>query len=88
MTVEVTIAVSTPPRDQDINTLNQAAAQFTNRHNSISVAVTEVGDRFHLTTRFTMKTAAQYKVVDKISQEFEFWTADLAGYQDKWITFP
>jgi uncharacterized protein YfcZ (UPF0381/DUF406 family) len=87
MTAEVTIVVSTPPCDQDLDNLKSAAAQLTNRQSSIAVVVTEVGDRFHLTTRFTLKNAAQYKVVTPISEEFEFWTVSLAGYQDQWICF-
>jgi hypothetical protein len=35
-----------------------------------------------------MKTTAEYKVVDRISKEFDFWTFDLEGYQEMIISFP
>lgn len=35
-----------------------------------------------------MKTIAEYKVVDRISKEFDFWTFDLEGYQEMIISFP
>jgi hypothetical protein len=43
---------------------------------------------FALTTNFTMKTTAEYKVVDLISKEFKFWTFDLEGYGEMIISFP
>jgi hypothetical protein len=52
------------------------------------VHVNEHGDRFSLVTNFTMKTAAQYKVVDDIDSEFKFWTFNLQGYEDMMISFP
>jgi hypothetical protein len=88
MNVEVTIVVSTPPIDKNLNGLKSAASRLTNNKKSITVRVNEQGDRFSLVTNFTMKTAAQYKVVDDISDEFEFWTFDLQGYQDTSISFP
>lgn len=88
MKVAVTIESSAPPRDQDIDNLQQAAAQLTDNRRSVAVQTSQTGDRFFLTTNFTMRTAAQYKVVDDISKEFKFWTVDLAGYQDMAISFP
>ena len=35
-----------------------------------------------------MKTTAEYKVVDRISKEFKFWTFDLEGYREMIISFP
>jgi hypothetical protein len=88
MNVEVTIVVSTPPIKKNLDGLKSAASRLTNNKKSITVRVNEQGDRFSLTTNFTMKTAAQYKVVDDIASEFEFWTFDLQGYQDMSISFP
>jgi hypothetical protein len=88
MNVEVTIVVSAPPIKKNLDGLKSAAARLTNNKKSITVRVNEQGDRFSLTTNFTMKTAAQYKVVDDIASEFEFWTFDLQCYQDMSISFP
>lgn len=88
MNVEVAIVVSTPPLKQDIDGLKHAASALTNNQKSIKVKTLKAGDRFSLITRFTMRTAAQYKVVEAISSEFDFWTFDLQGYQDISISFP
>lgn len=45
-------------------------------------------ERIALITNFTMKTTAQYKVIDDIWSEFNFWTFDLKGYQDMSVSFP
>lgn len=68
--------------------LRSAASELTNKRDSITVEVVEEDGRFSLVTGFSMKTAAQYKVVDKISNRFEFWTWNLEGYQDMMISFP
>jgi hypothetical protein len=43
---------------------------------------------FSLITSFTIETTAQYKVVDRISKEFKFWTFDLEGDREMIISFP
>ena len=97
MNVEVTIVVSTPPVEKNIDSLRAAASKLTNNQKSITVRTTEEGGakqfpfqgkRFSLITNFTMRTTAQYKVVDDIASEFKFWTFDLEGYQDMIISFP
>lgn len=88
MNVKVTIVVSTPPTAKDLENAKAAASKLTNSKKSVTVRTTAEGDRFHLITQFAMRTAAQYKVVDSISREFDFWLFDLAGYQDKSISFP
>lgn len=88
MQVKVTIIASSPPRDDDLESLRSAASELTNKRDSIKVDVLEEKGRFSLVTCFAMKTAAQYKVVDKISDRFEFWTWNLDGYQDMMISFP
>lgn len=87
MNVTVTIVVSAPPSEQDLESLRSAASELTNQQNSIRVNIAEDGQRFSLITRFTMKTTAQYKVVDGVSKEFEFWTTTLKGFQDMIISF-
>lgn len=87
MNVEVTIVVSTPPIEKDIDSLRTGASQLTNNQKSITVRTIKEGDRFSLITNFTMRTTAQYKVVDDIASEFQFWTFDLEGYQDMIISF-
>lgn len=88
MNVEVIIEVSIPPEKKNFDSLKRAASRLTNNQKSIAVRATQGGDRVSLITNFTMKTTAQYKVVDDISSEFKFQTFDLEGYQDIIISFP
>jgi hypothetical protein len=87
MNVRVTIEVSTPPTASNLNNLRLAASELTNNLKSI-VVTCEDSKCFSLITNFTMKTTAQYKVVDRITKEFNFWTFDLEGYQEMIISFP
>jgi hypothetical protein len=98
MNVEVIIEVFIPPEKEDLDSLKRAASRLTNNQKSITVRT--AGDslspsgwlrqqrRISLITDFTMRTTAQYKVVDDISREFEFQTFALKGYQDMTISFP
>lgn len=88
MNVEVIIKVDIPPKEKDFASLRMAASKLTNNPKSITVRTTQTGDYISLITNFTMKTNAQYKVVDDIWSEFKFWTFDLEGYQDVSISFP
>ncbi len=88
MNVEVIIKVDIPPKEKDFASLRTAASKLTNNPKSIAVRTTQSGDCISLITNFTMKTTAQYKVVDDIWSEFKFWTFDLEGYQDVRISFP
>jgi hypothetical protein len=88
MNVRVTIEVSTPPTASNLDNLRSAASELTNNLKSIVVSTDEDSKGFSLTTVFTMKTTAQYKVVDRISKEFKFWTFDLEGYREMIISFP
>ncbi|MBE9140533.1 hypothetical protein IQ254_25595 [Nodosilinea sp. LEGE 07088] len=88
MNVEVVIVVSVPPTEKDLDDLSFAASRLTNKQDSTAVNVKAENDQFLLATTFTMKTAAQYKVVDHISKEFEFSTVGLEGYQEMIISFP
>lgn len=88
MWVKVTIIVSSPPQEANLDNLRSAAAALTHKPDSITVRAIAENDHFSLVTRFAMKTAAQYKVVDQISHTFKFWTWDLDGYQEMIIAFP
>jgi hypothetical protein len=88
MNVRVTIEVSTPPTASNLDKLRSAASELTNDLKNIIVSTDEDSRGFSLMTVFTMKTAAQYKVVDRIGKEFKFWTFDLEGYQEMIISFP
>ena len=88
MNVRVTIEVSTPPTASNLDKLRSAASELTNNLKSIVVSTDEDSKGFALITNFTMKTTAEYKVVDRISKEFKFWTFDLEGYREMIISFP
>ena len=88
MNVRVTIDVSTPPTASNLDKLRSAASELTNDLKSIIVSTDEDSRGFSLMTVFTMKTAAQYKVVDLIGKEFNFWTFDLEGDREMIISFP
>jgi len=88
MNVQVIIVVSIPPTEDDVDSLRAAASKLTNNQKSIAVRTTEVGERCSLITNFSMRTTAQYQVVDRIASEFNFWTFALEGYQDMVISFP
>jgi hypothetical protein len=88
MNVQVTLNVSTPPTAGNLDNLRSAASELTNNLKSIVVSTDENSKGFSLTTSFTMKTAAQYKIIDRISKEFDFWTFDLEGYREMIISFP
>lgn len=88
MNVQVIILVDTQPNEDDLSNLKLAASKLTNKQSSIAVHVNKEGRYYALTTDFTMKNAAQYKVVDDIDEEFQFWTVELNGYQETTIRFP
>ena len=88
MNVQVIIVVLSPLSEENLNHLRAAASKLTNNPQSITVRTTEEGERFSLSTDFTMRTTAQSKMVDDIASEFKFWTFALEGYQDMVISFP
>jgi hypothetical protein len=88
MNVRVTIEVSTPPTASNLDKLRSAASELTNNLKSVNVTTDEDSKGFSLITVFTIKTIAEYKVVDRISKEFNFWTFDLEGYREMIISFP
>ena len=88
MEVEVGIETHNPPTDERLATLESAAARFADNVASISVTYTAMSDRYTLVTRFTMRTAAQYQVVDDIARGFKMDIWDFDDYMDMWIAFP
>ena len=88
MEVHVEIETQAPPTRARLDVLHRAAARFTDNKASIHVTHEPMPDRHSLITRFTMRTTAQYKVVDEIAAEFKMAIWDFADYMDMWITFP
>ncbi|MGB7086367.1 MAG: hypothetical protein WBD47_12495 [Phormidesmis sp.] len=87
MKVKVTVFLSCPPSEQDARSLERAALNLTNANNSVQVEESQDDKHHILAVMFTMKTAAQYKVVDEISREFKSETWNFEGYQDMSIQF-
>ncbi|MFN6499882.1 MAG: hypothetical protein RMX65_023225 [Nostoc sp. DedQUE01] len=88
MKVQFKILVSTPPNEDNLDSLKSAASRLTNNRDSIKVQVKQEGKYYALITDFTMKNAAQYKVVDEIDKEFKFWIWNFEDYEDSVISFP
>jgi len=88
--VEVHVGIEThgPPTRARLDVLRSAAARFTDNKASIRVTHEPMPDRHGLITEFTMRTMAQYKVVDEIAAGFKMAMWDFADYMDMWITFP
>jgi hypothetical protein len=88
--VEVRVGIEThgPPTKARLDVLRSAAAQFTDNKASIRVTHEPMPDRHCLITQFTMRTTAQYKVIDEIAAGFKMVIWDFADYRDMWITFP
>jgi hypothetical protein len=72
-------------REENVQGARAAAASLTNR--SQSIVIREVSKRRGpcLVVELTMKTAAQYKVVDRIFDELKY---GVPGYEDMSVTFP
>ena len=88
MEVHVGIETHGPPTRARLDVLRSAAARFTDNKASIHVTHEPMPDRHSLITQFTMRTTAQYKVVDEIAAGFKMAIWDFADYMDMWITFP
>ncbi|TVQ12974.1 MAG: hypothetical protein EA368_03040 [Leptolyngbya sp. DLM2.Bin27] len=70
MNVKVTIEAAVSPPEKDLNDLQFAASALTSKPDSIAVAIQEENGQFFLIASFKIKTTAQYKVVDRISEGF------------------
>lgn len=88
MNVSVTFIFSQPVSQSDLDSFKSAAQELTSNRRSIQVSIQDAEENYVVVTNFIMGTTAQYKVVDNISREFEFWTDNIKGYQDMSIQFP
>lgn len=88
MEVHVGIETQGPPTKARLDVLRRAAARFTDNKASIHVTHNPMPDCHCLITHFTMRTTAQYKVVDDIAAGFKMGIWDFADYMDMWIAFP
>ncbi|NJP08970.1 MAG: hypothetical protein HC866_05350 [Leptolyngbyaceae cyanobacterium RU_5_1] len=88
MSVRVKILVSSLATDKNLDSMKAAAAELTDNRQSIAVTMQEGDPYYELIADFTMKRAAQYKVVNDIAHTFKFWTWDVQDYQDMIISFP
>lgn len=88
MEVQVGIETEGPPTEERLESLKRAALRFADNPTSISVTHTVMPDGHCLVTQFTMRTTAQYKVVDEIARGFKMDIWDFDDYMDMWITFP
>jgi hypothetical protein len=71
--------------EENLQGARDAAGSLTNRPQSIVIREVYKRRRACLVVEFTMKTAAQYKVVDRIFDEFKY---GVPGYEDMSVTFP
>ena len=88
MEVHVGVETHGPPTKARLDVMRSAAARFTDDKASIRVQHEPMPDRHCLIAQFTMRTTAQYKVVDDIAAGFKRDIWDFDDYMDMWITFP
>lgn len=88
MDVQVGIETQRPPTEARLETLRRAAERFAENKANISVTHTVTPDGHCLVVQFTMRTTAQYKVIDEIGKGFKMDIWDFDDYLDMWITFP
>ncbi|CAN5649531.1 hypothetical protein BH23CYA1_BH23CYA1_23810 [soil metagenome] len=88
MDVEIDIFLSDPPDKVYIDSLTTTALNCTNAKKSVRAEGVASVDNYVVTVKFTMKTAAQYKVVDGICRAFKSKAWDYEGYRDMTIRFP
>lgn len=82
MNVRVEIKLNTSPQEKHRQEMRRAASDMTNNLNSIKIYTQPP---VTLIAEFTMKTTAQYKVVDEIGREFVCF---MENYSDLTISFP
>lgn len=87
MIAVVNIDLSKMPDREKTADMRRAANEFSNDKKSIQVRKYKHNDIYRLETRFSMKTIAQYKVVDQIFHEFEFATDNYDDFLDISVSF-
>ena len=88
MEVHVGVETHGPPTKARLDVMRSAAARCTDDTSSIRVQHEPMLDRHCLIAQFTMRTTAQYKVVDDIAAGFKRDIWDFDDYMDRWMTFP
>jgi len=83
MYVKVEMLMATTATNDHKSSMRAAAKKFTKNEKSIEVSISKKNDR-KITVTFSMKTTAQYKVVDSIASEFSDYLYD---YEDIAISF-
>jgi len=85
--VQVEVEYSATPPAEELQAMQWAAKALASNPNSISVRLGETRrHRPAIILEFEMKTQAQYKVVDKISDNVHQYTGRL--YSDMTVCFP
>jgi hypothetical protein len=64
---------SSMPSNQELKQIREVGQTLTSDCKSVSVQVSEKDDRYAVALEFTMPTQAQYKVVDRVSNEVRRW---------------
>ena len=88
MEVHVGVETHGPPTQARRDAMRRAAARFTDDTSSIRVQHEAMSDCHCLIAQFTIRTTAQYKVVDEIAAGFKRDIWDFDDYMDMWIAFP
>jgi len=83
----VTIDLSNTPDREKNSDMRRAANEFSNDKKSIHIKKYKHKDFYRLETRFSMKTVAQYKVVDQIFHDFEFASDNYDDFLDISVSF-
>ena len=89
MNVKVCVDLSEPPDTGMLKKMQWAADCLTNNEDSVRVSEDADEDSYSITAEFTMKNAAQYKVVDEIFDSFKMYaTNTFDDYRDIAVSFP
>lgn len=86
MNVKVELEYLAVPPDEEFEIIRAAGLELTNSPKSVTVRLVETDKYPLIVLEFSMKTQAQYKVVQQISDEVERWLGEL--FNDIAIRFP
>jgi hypothetical protein len=85
MKASVELIYQAMPSDRELEKIREAGHRLTSNRKSVSVQVLEKDDRYAVVLEFTMRTEAQYKVVDRVADEVRRWLME--PYDDMGIRF-
>jgi hypothetical protein len=85
MKASVELIYKAMPSDRELERIQEAGHRLTSNRKSVSVQVLEKDDRYAVVLEFTMRTEAQYKVVDRVADEVRRWLME--PYDDMGIRF-